>query len=92
MLRSVPAVRDLAGYLLLRARSTVELIDRAQAAGLVDRVQDPDGARVVRVGLTSVGDRVLQQLTRAHLDCLHELARVLDELVARHDADGRARQ
>jgi DNA-binding MarR family transcriptional regulator len=37
-----PAVRDLAGYLLLRAHSTVELIDRAEAAGLVDRAPDPD--------------------------------------------------
>jgi DNA-binding MarR family transcriptional regulator len=30
-----PAVGDLAGYLLLRPHSTVELIDRAEAAGLV---------------------------------------------------------
>jgi DNA-binding MarR family transcriptional regulator len=30
-----PAVKELADYLLLRAHSTVELIDRAEAAGLV---------------------------------------------------------
>jgi len=45
---------------------------------------------VVRVRLTGEGDRVLHKLTRAHLDRLHELARVLDELVTRHGADSRA--
>jgi DNA-binding MarR family transcriptional regulator len=85
-----PAVRELADYLPLRAHSTVELIDRGEAAGLVDRTTDPDDARVVRVRLTATGDRILQQLTRAHLDRLHELAGVLDGLVALHHADGRA--
>jgi hypothetical protein len=37
----------------------------------------------VRVRLTRAGNRVLQQLTPAHLDRLHELAVVLDELVTR---------
>src|SRR5438045_361122 len=81
-----PAVGDLAGYLLLRPHSTVELIDRAEAAGLVERTPDADDGRVVRVRLTGAGDRVLNKLTRAHLERLHELAAVLDELVAKHDA------
>ena len=76
-----PSVGDLAGYLLLRPHSTVELVDRAEAAGLVERTPDGDDGRVVRVRLTREGDRVLQKLTRAHLDRLHELATVLDELV-----------
>jgi hypothetical protein len=41
---------------------------------------------VVRVRLTRDGDRVLHKLTRAHLERLRELATVLDELVAKHDA------
>ncbi len=86
-----PTVGDLAGYLLLRPHSTVELVDRAEAAGLVERVPDPDDGRVVRVRLTKTGDRVLQKLTRAHLDRLHELAVVLDELVTRHDSGADAR-
>jgi len=45
---------------------------------------------VVRVRLTGAGDRILNKLTRAHLDRLHELATVLDELVTRHDASQRA--
>lgn len=81
-----PAIGDVAGYLLLRPHSAVELVDRAEAAGLVERVPDPDDGRVVRVRLTAVGDRILNQLTPAHLDRLHELAAVLEELVTRHDA------
>jgi DNA-binding MarR family transcriptional regulator len=77
-----PAVGDLAGYLLLRHHSTVELIDRAEAAGLVRRVADGRDARVVRVRLTAKGDRILSELTPAHLVELHGLAAVLDELVA----------
>jgi DNA-binding MarR family transcriptional regulator len=79
-----PAVGDLAGYLLLRPHSTVELIDRAEAAGLVERVPDASDGRVVRVRLTKDGDRIVHRLTRSHLDRLHELAAVLDDLVTRH--------
>jgi DNA-binding MarR family transcriptional regulator len=85
-----PTVGDLAGYLLLRPHSAVELVDRAEAAGLVERVPDQDG-RVVRVRLTRTGDRILRQLTRAHLDRLDELATVLNELMTRHDGVGDSR-
>jgi DNA-binding MarR family transcriptional regulator len=78
-----PTVGELAGYLLLRPHSTVELVDRAEAAGLVERTPDSDDGRLRRVRLTWEGDQVLQQLTPAHLDRLHELAVVLDELVTR---------
>lgn len=80
-----PTVGDLAGYLLLRPHSTVELVDRAEAAGLVERTPDAGDGRVVRVRLTGAGEEILQQLTRAHLDQLHDLAVVLDEFVTRQD-------
>jgi DNA-binding MarR family transcriptional regulator len=81
-----PTVGDLAGYLLLRPHSAVELVDRAKAAGLVERTPDREDGRVVRVRLTAGGEAVLQRLTRAHLDRLHELAAVLEEFVTQHDA------
>jgi len=81
-----PTMGDLAGYLLLRPHSTVELVDRAEAAGLAERMPDGEDGRVVRVRLTREGDRVLNKLTRAHLKRLHELATVLDELVSKHEA------
>jgi DNA-binding MarR family transcriptional regulator len=77
-----PTIGDLAGYLLQRHHSTVELVDRAEATGLVQRVADGTDARVVRVRLTAKGDRILRELTPAHLVELHSLAAVLDELVA----------
>ena len=82
-----PTVRDLADYLLLRHHSTVELVDRAEAAGLVRRTADERDARLVRVRLTPKGRRILNELTPAHLARLHELAMVLDELVADASAE-----
>jgi DNA-binding MarR family transcriptional regulator len=79
-----PTVGDLAGYLLLRSHSTGELVDRAEAAGLVERVPDANDGRVVRVRLTKDGDQIVQRLTKAHFEHLHELAAALAELVADH--------
>ena len=78
-----PTVGDLAGSLLLRPHSAVELVDRAEAAGLVERTQDHEDGRVVRVSLTGKGDRMVTMLTQASLDRLHDLAAVLDELETR---------
>jgi DNA-binding MarR family transcriptional regulator len=86
-----PTIGELAGYLLLRPHSTVELVDRAVAAGLVERARDPHDGRVVRVGLTEAGDRILQELTPAHLARLNELAIVLDDLVTQYGGQVGAR-
>jgi DNA-binding MarR family transcriptional regulator len=82
-----PTVGDLAEYMLLRPHSTVELINRAEAAGLVQREPDADDGRVVRVRLTTTGDQILQSLTQPHLERLHGLAAVLDELVDGQDGE-----
>ena len=75
-----PAIGDIAGYLMLRHHSAVELVDRAEAAGLVRRSADPDDARVVRVRLTARGDRLVTELSQAHIAELDNLAGVLNEL------------
>jgi DNA-binding MarR family transcriptional regulator len=77
-----PAIGDLAGYLLLRPNSTVELVDRAEAGGLVERWADSADARLTRVRLTADGERRLNRLAVAHLDELEQLAPILDQLVA----------
>ena len=77
-----PTVGDLAEYMLLRPHSTVELVDRAEVAGLVVRTPDANDGRVIRVRLTANGDRIMEELTRAHLVRLHELADVLNNLVS----------
>ncbi len=76
-----PSIVELAGYLLLRHHSAVELVNRAEAAGFVRRSPDPDDARVVRVDLTRKGDRLVTELTEAHLAELRKLASTLNELV-----------
>jgi DNA-binding MarR family transcriptional regulator len=77
-----PAVGELADYLMLRHHSTVELIDRAEAAGLVRRERDPDDGRLIRVTLTRKGDRMLAELTVAHVAELRRLAPILHRLNA----------
>ena len=77
-----PAVSNLAGYLLLRHHSTVELIDRAEAAGLAQRWGDDAGDRLTRVRLTAHGEKCLNRLAPAHLDEFRNLAPVLGQLVA----------
>lgn len=77
-----PTVSDLADYLMLRHHSTVELIDRAVAGGLVERWRDPGDARVIRIRLTAAAEVRLAQLSAAHLAELRRLAPVLAHLVA----------
>jgi DNA-binding MarR family transcriptional regulator len=81
-----PSIGEIADYLLLRPHSAVELVNRAEAAGLVFRHPDPADARVVRVDLTRKGNRLVTELTEAHLTELHNLAAALNGLVATHDA------
>jgi len=79
-----PAIRELAEYLLLQSHSIVGLVDRAEAAGVVRREQDGKDARVVRVSLTDKGDRLVAELTSAHLAELYKLAGALGNLLPAH--------
>jgi DNA-binding MarR family transcriptional regulator len=69
-----PTIGDVAEHLLLRHHSAVELVDRAQSAGLVRRVTDPHDRRIVRLALTTRGRKLLDRLTAAHLEELSRLA------------------
>jgi len=72
-----PTIGEIADYLLLRHHSTVELVNRAQAAGLVVRAKDTVDGRVVRVQLTAQGETAIAMLTQLHLDELQTLEPVL---------------
>jgi uncharacterized protein YeaO (DUF488 family) len=69
-----PTIGDVAGYLLLRHHSTVELAQRVGALGLIQRVDDPDDGRVVRLKLTDKGAEALEKLASLHLEELTRLA------------------
>ncbi len=72
--RRGPTIREVADSMMLRHHSAVELVDRAEAAGLVRRISDSDDQRLVRVRLSSDGARKLERLTLAHLEELEILA------------------
>jgi DNA-binding MarR family transcriptional regulator len=58
-----PRVAYLAERLQLQHHSTVELVDRLEAKGLIHRVRGEQDRREVHVKLTSQGERVLGELT-----------------------------
>jgi DNA-binding MarR family transcriptional regulator len=68
-----PTIGEVADYLLLRHHSAVGLIDRADDAGLVARVRDPDDHRLVRLKLTTAGSKRLAALSEQHLEELKRL-------------------
>ena len=71
--RDWAVVRELADRLQLRHHSVVELINRAQTQGLVERTADPDDARAVRVLLTEQGEQLLSRLSALHRDELRRM-------------------
>jgi DNA-binding MarR family transcriptional regulator len=80
--RRGPTTGQVSELLLRRHHTTVSLIDRAEAAGLLVRRADPDDARVVRLVLTPLGARRLEQLAELHLEELSRLGPQLSRLWA----------
>jgi DNA-binding MarR family transcriptional regulator len=70
-----PTVGELAGYLVSKHHSVVELIDRAVEAGLVERRRDERDQRVIHLVLTQLGERRIEALSRLHLEELRSLPR-----------------
>jgi DNA-binding MarR family transcriptional regulator len=76
-----PAVGEVAECLLLRHHSAVELVDRAELAGIVTRHTDREDARVIRLTITPKGSRLLRRLTEAHLEELRQLGAMLHPII-----------
>ncbi len=79
-----PTISDVARLLVSRHHSTVELVQRASAAGLVTSYDDPIDGRRQRLTLTAVGASKLAELSALHRDELRrfraELSPILHEL------------
>lgn len=69
-----PTIGEIADYLQLRHHSAVGLVDRAEAAGLVRREDDPRDRRIARVKLEPPGAQALEELTALHVAELRALA------------------
>jgi DNA-binding MarR family transcriptional regulator len=74
-----PTIGDVADWLKLRHHSAVELIDRAETAGLVQRITDSEDHRRQRLTLTEFGSERLASLSSLHRE---ELRRFRDEVIA----------
>jgi DNA-binding MarR family transcriptional regulator len=76
-----PTIGELANRLLLRHHSMVELIDRLESSGFVERRSDPEDRRQILIHLTSRGTAKLHALSLAHQEELRvrgpELAKAL---------------
>ena len=68
-----PSIAEVADHLLSRHHSVVELVDRAESAGLLARETDGSDHRVVRLRLTALGEEKLLALSSAHLEELSRL-------------------
>jgi DNA-binding MarR family transcriptional regulator len=84
---TAPTVGEIADYLVLRHHSAGELIDRAEAAGLVVRTPDPLNGTQVRVSLTEAGRAKLNRLAETHLAELAHLAPTMRALWDALDAN-----
>jgi DNA-binding MarR family transcriptional regulator len=71
------SITYLSERMILRHNSTVELVDRAERAGLVRRESDPRDMRRSLVQLTPQGSEVLERLVAEHLRELAPLCEVL---------------
>jgi DNA-binding MarR family transcriptional regulator len=74
-----PTIGDVSEYLVCRHHSVVELVDRAEKAGLVRRTSDPSDHRAVRLALTRDGARTMERLGAITLE---ELARIAPRMRA----------
>ncbi len=70
-----PTISEVAECLLIKHHSAVELIDRAEAAGLVRRRNDDQDQRVVRLSLTRSGTSKLERISAANLQEIGRLGR-----------------
>jgi DNA-binding MarR family transcriptional regulator len=61
-----PSIGQLAELLQLQPHSTLGLVQRAEAAGLIVTHPDPDDARRRTIDLTAEGARVLEHLSLLH--------------------------
>ena len=75
--REWATIGELADRLQLRHHTVVELVNRAQAQGLLERVAHPADARSVRVVLTPDGESILGRLAALHRDELERMGDVL---------------
>jgi DNA-binding MarR family transcriptional regulator len=75
-----PTIGQAAELLHIRHHSAVEITQRAEEAGLVERNRDPADHRQIHLELTDHGQAQLETLTREHLPRIKTLAQTLERV------------
>jgi DNA-binding MarR family transcriptional regulator len=86
--RRGPTIGEVSRYLMRRSHTTVSLVDRAVAAGLLERRADREDQRVVRLALTASGNRHLDRLAGLYREQLARLGPRASGLWRGLDAQG----
>jgi DNA-binding MarR family transcriptional regulator len=76
------SISELAEHLMIKNHSAVELVSRLVRAGLVTREPSREDRRTVCVRITSKGDEMLGELSKASLDELATAAEAMRRVVA----------
>jgi DNA-binding MarR family transcriptional regulator len=79
--RGAIVVGDLSAELLLKANSTVQLVDRLSRMGLVRRHRSDADRRLVHVTLTDEGNTLLLRLAELHLEQLSKRKKQLADIL-----------
>lgn len=75
------SIQQLSTRLLVQHNTAVELVDRLVEGGFVERTRDADDKRRARLELTGEAERLLEQLSAAHLRELQSIRPVLQNLL-----------
>ena len=62
----------LGSKLISRAPDMTRMLDKLEQRGLIERERKPENRRVVEVGITSAGLKLIEQLADAVKECHHE--------------------
>jgi DNA-binding MarR family transcriptional regulator len=77
-----PTIGQVAEYLMVRHNTAVELVDRTQDLGLLERTRDAEDHRIVRLSLTAEGSDRVAELAGAHIEELSRIGPMIDALTA----------
>ena len=83
-----PRIRELANRMQIQHHSAVELVNRMEAKGYVQRERGQDDRREVLLSLTAKGEQVLAELAKHHHDELRSAGPRLVAALQRLHADG----
>ncbi len=89
---SRPRIRELADRMMIQHHSAVELINRMEAKGYVERERGQDDRREVLLALTPKGEHALAELAGSHHEELRTAGPKLIAALQRLDAGNGARK